>query len=351
LSLPLKGRAGKLAYSVGSIGDTGFYQVINGWLLYFLTVKINLNPWLAGLAFAISFGVWNAINDPIIGSLSDRTRTRFGRRKPFIAIGAPLTLLFFVILWIPPTGGKPLAVSYDIGVFIFITIILAAWAWTYSMAAVIWFAIYPEMWESVKERSEVVVYRQVFAIVGGALAVAVFPILVASLSGEFGEFDGWIWAGLILGIIFAGAYLFSLLGIKERKEFLAEKPLSMGKAIKTTFSNRTLRTYVIIDLMTWCMTSHAIFCYIGSWARRGRCISFNGSFYDWHFCIFYHLEKNLHKLWSKGNSCICHNRFYYCFFTLLVRSNSLAGCNMGILCWSHYGRYSTCSRSHDGRCG
>jgi GPH family glycoside/pentoside/hexuronide:cation symporter len=255
LSLPLKGRAGKLAYAVGAIGDTGFTYVINTFLLVFLTDYVKLDIWLSCLTFAISFGVWNAINDPIIGLLSDRTRTRFGRRRPFILIGAPLTILFFVLLWLPPTGGKSLTVSYDIGVFLFITIILGAWAWTYSMAAVTWFALYPEMWESVKERSEVVVYRQIFALFGGILAVAVFPLLRDIFSEGTGGFDGWIWAGVILGCIFAGAYLFSLLGIRERKEFLEEKPLSMGKSITMTFTNKTLLTYVIIDLMTWCMMS------------------------------------------------------------------------------------------------
>ena len=254
MSLSFKGRTGKLAYSVGAIGDTGFYQVINTFLLFFLTDHLKLDVWLACLAFAISFGVWNAINDPIIGSLSDRTRTRFGRRKPFIAIGAPLSILFFILLWLPPTDGKALIEPFNIGVFLFITIVLSAWTWTYSMAAVTWFAVFPEMWESVKERSEVVIYRQSFAIIGGALAVAGFPVLREYLSGGSSGFDGWIWAAVVLGLIFAGAYLFSLLGIRERKELSEGDSYSMSESIIMTFTNKSLLTYVFIDLMTWCMT-------------------------------------------------------------------------------------------------
>jgi GPH family glycoside/pentoside/hexuronide:cation symporter len=256
VSLPLKGRAGKLAYAVGAIGDTGFYQIIMMWLLPFLIGKelLHLNYWLACIAIGISFGVWNAINDPIIGALSDRTRTRFGRRKPFIAIGAPLSILFLVLLFSPPSGGKPLADPFDLGIFLYILIMLGFWAWMYTMAAVTWFALYPEIWESVKDRSEVVMYRQIFAIIGGALAVAAFPILVENLSKTEGDFNGWILAAAILGTIFAGAYLFSLVGIRERKEFVVDKSPSMVKSIAITFKNKTLRTYVIMDLMTWCMT-------------------------------------------------------------------------------------------------
>ena len=256
MSLSYKGRTGKLAYGLGSIGDTGFYQIIMMWLLPFLIERdhLHLDFWLASIAIGISFGVWNAINDPIVGALSDRTRTRFGRRKPFIVIGAPLSILFLVLLFTPPTGGKPLTNPFDLWIFLYILIILSFWAWTYTMAAVPWFALYPEIWESVKDRSEVVMYRQIFAIIGGALAVAAFPIIVENLSNTESDFNGWIFAAAILGTIFAGAYLFSIVGIKERKEFVIDKSPSMKNSIFMTFKNKTLRTYVIIDLMTWCMT-------------------------------------------------------------------------------------------------
>ena len=79
---------------------------------------------------------------------------------------------------------------FDLGIFLYILIVLSFWAWTYTMAAVTWFALYPEIWESVKDRSEVVMYRQIFAIIGGALAVAAFPILVDYLSKTEGDRGG-----------------------------------------------------------------------------------------------------------------------------------------------------------------
>ena len=253
MPLPLKGRLGKIVYSVTSIGATGSYILVSTFLLYFLIDIVHLDAWLSALVFSISYGVWNALNDPIVGILSDRTHTRFGRRRPWIIIGAPLCLLFYILIWSPPLGGVPLAEPWSLGIFFFMIVVIAGYEFAFSMADVTWLALFPEMWESVEDRSEVVIYRQIFATVGGALAIAVFPLLVASLSGSFGEFGGWTWAGGILGAVFTGTFLLSLLGIRERKEFALDKPLSIGKSFKTTFSNQTLLMYVGVDLMTWCM--------------------------------------------------------------------------------------------------
>jgi len=60
-----------------------------------------------------------AVNDPLLGYLSDRTRTRWGRRIPYILFGTPLLFLTFVLVWSPPLGGQPLATPYHAGVFLY----------------------------------------------------------------------------------------------------------------------------------------------------------------------------------------------------------------------------------------
>ena len=67
MQLPLTGRAQKLTYAFGGLGYTGFFQLIGAFLIFFLVEVVRLDAWLAGLAFAISFGLWNALNDPIFG--------------------------------------------------------------------------------------------------------------------------------------------------------------------------------------------------------------------------------------------------------------------------------------------
>jgi len=243
-----KKESSKLWYSVGSIGDTGSYSIVSSFLFYFLIDVIFLDAWLAALIFMLSYGVWNAVNDPIVGVLSDKTNTKIGRRKPWIMLGAPLTFIFYILIWSPPVGLGTL------GVFFFLLIVVAGYEFSYSMFGVPWFSVFPELWESVEDRSKVVVFRQIFAIIGSAFAIGVFPILQSSLGAIFGELAGWTWAAVIMGSVFSASFLLSSLGIRERKEFAIDEKLSLRESIKMTLKNKTLLMYMGIHLMTWSIT-------------------------------------------------------------------------------------------------
>jgi len=182
MSLPFTGRPQKLAYGFGGIGGTGYYTLITAFLIFFLVEVVHLDVLLATVSYAVAFGLWNAINDPIVGVLSDRTRTRLGRRKPWILVGSLLSLLFYFLLWSPPVGGTALDDPRNIGIFLFVTFALSGWSWAWSMCNVPWSALIPELWQSVKDRSEVVIYRELFAIIGAALAIVIFPLVVVFLS-------------------------------------------------------------------------------------------------------------------------------------------------------------------------
>jgi Na+/melibiose symporter-like transporter len=182
MRLPLTGRAQKIVYSTGNIGYTGFFQLVGAFLIFFLVDVVRLDAWLAGLAYAISFGFWNALNDPIIGILSDKTRSRIGRRRPWIIIGVPATLILFFLIWAPPIGGTPLEEPRNMGIFLFATGILFLWSWAYSMVAIPWYALFPQMWRSVKDRTEVTIWLQAFGVIGGAVAIMIFPIIIIAFS-------------------------------------------------------------------------------------------------------------------------------------------------------------------------
>jgi len=252
----MKTTLAKIAYGVGNLGQALFFNTVQTFLIFFYTDVVRLDPRLVGLAFAISYGVWNAINDPLIGVLSDRTRTRWGRRIPYIALGAPLTFLLFVLVWSPPLGGHPLTNPSHMGIFVYFATIIALFDLAYTAVTVTYTAIFPEAFEDLKERTEVSIYRQVAAMIGTALGLAIMPVLVGALSGPFGDLGGWTGAGVILGLIGGGAFGVSLLGSRERKEAREEEALPLIMAFKETLINRSFLAFVGANLMI---------CYIWSW--------------------------------------------------------------------------------------
>ena len=252
----MKSRFAKIAYGVGNLGQALFFNTVQAFLIFFYTDTVRLDPKLVGLAFAISYGVWNAINDPLIGVLSDRTRTRWGRRIPYIALGTPLTFLLFVLVWSPPLGGSPLTNPSHMGIFLYFAVIIALFDLANTAVSVTYTALFPEAFEDLQERTEVSIYRQVAAMIGTALGMALMPVIVGSLSEQFGLLRGWTGAGVILGLVGGGAFGVALLGSRERKEISTEEALSFVAAFKETFTNRSFLAFVGANLMI---------CYIWSW--------------------------------------------------------------------------------------
>lgn len=79
----------KLGFGIGDLGGGNlFFTIIGFYLLYYFTDILSLAPALAGTALMIGKKIWDAITDPITGYLSDRTHTRFGRRRPYMVVGA-----------------------------------------------------------------------------------------------------------------------------------------------------------------------------------------------------------------------------------------------------------------------
>ena len=103
----------KAAYAIGDLGNSvGPGTVIPFWYLYFLTDIAKLDPALAGLSLLIG-KIWDAVNDPLVGILSDRTRTRWGRRRPYFLFGAIPYGVTFALLWnVPPIQNQLLLCLY-----------------------------------------------------------------------------------------------------------------------------------------------------------------------------------------------------------------------------------------------
>ena len=90
-------RAAKIIYGAGDLGFSLTSTIVGAYFLFFLTDVVQIKPAVAGIAILIG-KTWDYINDPLIGYLSDRTRSRWGRRRPFLLFGAiPFALAFIMM--------------------------------------------------------------------------------------------------------------------------------------------------------------------------------------------------------------------------------------------------------------
>jgi len=248
----LIGRAGRIAYGLGNFGKAFFYYSVGAYIVFFYVDVVGLDPNLMAVALSIPYGIWNAVNDPLIGFISDRLRTRWGRRIPLIIVGAPLTLLFFWLLWSPGI----IAAKSSTVLFYYLMFSLAFFDLFLTMLTTGYEALFPEMFEDLKERSEASLYRELFALLGVITGFALFPYVRSIFSGFLDVLNAWSFSSLVLGGIGALTIFISLLGCRERKEFYEiDKPLGLVEMVKLTLGNRTFLAFLGADIVIFFLWS------------------------------------------------------------------------------------------------
>lgn len=234
-----------IAYGFANFADNSATQLFNFLLFTFYYAVVGLNVNLITIGFII-FSIWNAINDPIMGSWSDRTKSKWGRRKPFIIAGTIPTCILLVLLWTPPVGS-------EITAFIYFLIIVLLYDTFYTMFYVNQMSLFPEMYEDLDERAKANIILQVFTI----LALVIAFITPSFFIPEYENSDYFInyrYAGLFTAIIFAiSVLIFVKFGLKERKEYSkdAEIAPSFFKSVKYSLKNRAFVTYIIANFSTY----------------------------------------------------------------------------------------------------
>jgi glycoside/pentoside/hexuronide:cation symporter, GPH family len=158
----------KIGYASGDFGISIAYFAVGFFFLYYLTDIIGLSPELAGLAFFLG-KLWDGVNDPIMGVLSDRTRSRFGRKRVYVLFGAfPLALSFWLLWTIPIDASAGMQ-------FVLATLAMMLFATAYTVVVVPYMALVPIMTKDYDERTQITGLRAILStvasILGGGLAL------------------------------------------------------------------------------------------------------------------------------------------------------------------------------------
>src|SRR3972149_3599025 len=161
----------KLLYGYGEWGIASFGTLRQIFYAIFLTDVVGLDARLASIA-ALAGVMWDAINDPIVGTLSDRMRTRFGRRRPFLLIFAvPFALGFLLLWWAPPWHDQ---------IALMITVMLAYMLsdTLQTLVVVPYYALTPEIAPDYDQRTSLTGYRMFFNLMASLATAVLGPIIV-----------------------------------------------------------------------------------------------------------------------------------------------------------------------------
>jgi len=216
LNSPMTYAFGMLAMMIPSQAFSAYYS-------YYYVDKLGLGLGLATLARTI-FLIWDAVNQPLFGYWSDRTNTKYGRRRPWLFIAVPFFMLAFILVFSPPQHLS------EMGLFTWFLIALIFYE---AVATVIWVnygALFPELFKGDRIRTKASAIQQGFQIVAILIGTALTPVLFKALG--FGSMS------IIYSIVFAVLMLVFLLNVKEDEEAAKAPQLKLKEAFKETFKNK-----------------------------------------------------------------------------------------------------------------
>ncbi len=227
-------RALAVTYGLGNLGTNMFSQAFSTYILFFYLDHLHAPLGPITLAMGVQ-SVWHAVLNPVTGWLSDRTRTRWGRRIPYIAAGAvPLGVVFW-LLWTPPVSKAALPL-YFLGV-------VALFDALYLLTVINWTSLFPEIFRTREDRAGVARWRQAFGVVALMLGVAVPPLL-------YGRF-GWSTMGLLLAVPGTLGFLATVAGTGRRaaESPIPEAPLAIRPALSATWRQPGFWQYLATNFL------------------------------------------------------------------------------------------------------
>ena len=225
-----------MLYALGSLGPGLLVDVIVVWVIFFYSEGLGGPSRFLPLAL-LAGRFTDAISNPLVGFLSDRSRSRFGRRKPFIALGAPPLVLCFFLLWMAPFRDGARAT------IIYLAVFDSLFFFFYTLVVCPYLGLLPEIATSTTDRISLARLQGICNLAGIAIAATIAPLLINAL--------GFQAMAAAVGAIALLALLAPLLGEREKPTSPSVPPVGLRRALALTFANVHFRRYCAAYVTFW----------------------------------------------------------------------------------------------------
>ena len=238
----------KVIWGVAALGTSLVSGTYGALLPIFYQDYLGLEARWIAIASTV-YAIWNAINDPLFGYITDSTRSRWGRRIPYMRFTAPFLALTFILVWFAPQG------LGDVAVFAWMLGTMLLYDTAYTIIGLVYSALLPEVSESDAERNGLQISSSLFGLLGMVLGFLI-PDFFRPKSGTSLSFAPLQVSMIVVGIFSALMIIITTLKVRERPEFhQVDQPLKLGPAIRYTFTSRSFLVLVAANFMSILMQS------------------------------------------------------------------------------------------------
>jgi GPH family glycoside/pentoside/hexuronide:cation symporter len=220
----------RAGYGIGDYAICLYWSGIGLYLLYFYTDVVGISPILAGWIYALGIG-WDAITDPFMGYLAERTKTKMGSYRPFIYYGSiPLALSFVLLFWVPPFEGAVL--------FLFLILVNLIHRSCFTIVSVPYSSLTARITNDSNERTKLTTARMISASFGTlSMSALAFPLI--TYFGGADEAFGFLWLAIISGLIAIALLSVTVYSVREKVDEIVTSNLpnfvSITKTVATNY--------------------------------------------------------------------------------------------------------------------
>ena len=242
----------KIAYGIGAVGKDMVYALSSSYILYYYQDLLHLSPTFVGLILMLA-RIFDALNDPFMGVLVAKTKTRWGRFRPWLFTGTVLNALVLYALFSAPATGEATLMVY-------FTVVYILWGVTYTMMDIPYWSMIPAVTDTPADRENLSVVGRTCAGVGSAL-IAMGTMLAVGAFGGNNEVLGFRYVALVVSIIFVVTEIICCLFMREKDSEM--KTVSVKEMFKALFGNDqaliVVATIVLINMALYLTSNFIIY--------------------------------------------------------------------------------------------